>query len=119
MNITPTQTRKAGAVNEDCPNEDKKEDREGKHYVFGFLAQILSNNLRESDTTMPERKHSGHIVMYGPCENAPEDNPKIGRGAEFRTHDGPEDRSGTCYVQELDHENLPGRHHDVIYTIRL
>jgi hypothetical protein len=63
---------------------------------------------------MPYGEHTTHIVVSSSCKNASEDYPQIGYRSEFGSHDGTEDGTRTCDVQELNHENLPrGKYYKV------
>ena len=64
-------------------------------------------------------EHAREIVVDGSGEDAAEDNPQIGRRTELRAHDGTEDGACARDVEELDHEDLPSGHHDVVQPIGL
>ena len=57
--------------------------------------------------------------MHGTRENAAQYNPKEGRRAELRAHDGAEDGPRSRDVEELDHIDLPGRHWDEVHAVSL
>ena len=50
-------------------------------------------------------------------EDAAEDNPQVGGGAEEDAHDGTEDGARAGDVQELDEINAPCGHRDVIDAV--
>ena len=50
-------------------------------------------------------------------ENAAEHNPKVGGRAEENAHDGTEDGTRACDVEELNEINAPRGHWNVINTV--
>ena len=82
-----------------------------------MFAKVDADQFGEARATVADGKHAREIVMDGTCEYAAENNPQIGRGTEFGSHDGTENRTGSGNVQELDHEDLPGGHLDVIDSV--
>ena len=55
--------------------------------------------------------------MCGTGEDASEDYPEVCRWAIPYTHYGSEYWSCPCYVEKLDHEYLPCRKSNVVYTV--
>lgn len=57
--------------------------------------------------------------MDGTAEDAAEDDPEEGCRAEHYAHDCAEDRAKAGDVEELDEEDFPCRHCDVVNTVSL
>ena len=85
----------------------QQENRENQHNLLWGITQVFSNNLRQVSATVTNTQHTAQIVVRSTCKDTSEDNPEIGSRSELGTHDGTKDRSSTCNVQELYHENLP------------
>ena len=85
----------------------QQENGENQHNLLCGITQVFSNNLRKVSATVTNTQHTAQIVVRSTCKDTSEDNPEIGSRSELGTHDGTKDRSSTCNVQELYHENLP------------
>ena len=106
-------------VHENSADEDQEQEGKYEHDVLRDIAEVASDQDRQSASVIPERQHSGKVVVDGTGEDAPENDPQVCRRAELGSHDGPEDRTRTRDVEELDHEYSPGRHRDVIDSVRM
>ena len=100
-------------------HHDEQQHGEDKHHILGGLAQIFTDELRQTDTAIAHRQHAGKVVVRGSCKDAAEDNPQIGDRAELGTHDGTEDGTRTGNVQELNHKDLPVGKDNIVNTIGL
>ena len=94
-------------VDEDRADHEQQHDAEDEHQPPGTVAHVLADDFRTAGAVMAHREHADEIVVDGPREDAPEDNPEVGRGAELGTHDGSEDGARAGNVEKLDHEDLP------------
>ena len=77
-------------------------------YQFGQACSVFS-----------ERQHTAHVVVYGSAEDAAEDDPKVGGGAEEYALNGTEDGACAGDVEELDEIDFPCGHGDVVNPILL
>ena len=55
--------------------------------------------------------------MHGSCEDTPEDNPQISHRSVPGTHNSTEDRTRSCNVEELNHEDFPTRQYHKVDPI--
>ena len=55
--------------------------------------------------------------MHGSGKDAAEHYPKIARRTELGTHNGSEDRSSACNVEELDEKHFPVWHYNKVNAI--
>ena len=107
------------AVNEHGSHQHQQQDAEAEHHGPGAPAEVFPDQLRQARAAIAQRQHPAEIVMHGSAEDAAQHDPEVGRRAELRAHDGPEDGPRTGDVQELDHEDLPRGHGDEIDAVRL
>ena len=108
-----------GAIDEHRSHQDEQQHRDHQHHVLRGRAQIVADHLGQSRAVVAHGEHAAQIVVDGSSEDAAEDNPQIGRRTELRAHDGTEDGPRARDVEELDHEDLPSGHHDVVQPIGL
>ena len=97
----------------------QQEHGEHQHHLLCGLSQVVANQLGLTGTTVTNGEHAAKIIVNSTGKDTSKDNPQIGRRTELGSHDSTEDGARSCDVQELNHENLPGRQHDVINTIGL
>ena len=63
------------------------------------------------------RDHACQIVVDGTGENIAQHDPQERGCAELRAHDGTDDGTDACDVQELNQENPPGLHRHIVDAV--
>ena len=106
-----------GAIDEDDADHHEQEDGEDEHHALGGGAQVGAYELGEVGAIVAYGEHAGEIVVDGAGEDAAEDNPKVGYGTIPCSHDGSKDGACARNVEELNHEDFPGGHDDVVDTV--
>ena len=105
-------------IDEHGSDQDQQDHGEDQHHGLGAFAQVIADELRQSGAPIAYGKHSGEVVMHRTGEDAAEHDPEIGGGTELGAHNGAEDGTRPRNVEELDHENLPTGHLDVVDAVR-
>ena len=104
-------------VHEHSPDHEQEEHREYEHHLLCAPSKVSAYQLGQARSAVADRQHAAQIVVNGTGEDAPQDNPQVGRRAELRAHDGAEDGTRARDVEELNHKNLPSGKNDVVYAV--
>ena len=99
--------------------KDEQHTDEDAHHLARKLAQIGTDDLGEGSTIHTDAHHRGQIVVNCTRKDTAEHNPQVGCRSELGTHDGTEDGTQTCNVEELDHVDLPSGHGDIVDAVLL
>ena len=98
-------------------NHDQQHDREHTHDVLHDRSEVLAGDLSDGSTLVALAHHTGEVVMHATCKDGAEGDPQEHHGAPQSTLQCTEDGTQTCNVQQLDQEQLPLGHHNVVNTI--
>ena len=99
------------------PDKNHQEDREIAHHLLGAVAKEGTVQLGQRAAVVTHRHKTGDKVVHSTGKDTTEDNPKERCSAELRAHNGTTDRTNTCNVEELDEENAPRLHRDIVNAI--
>ena len=103
---------------EDDSHQDQQNHRKHPHELLEAVSEIAADHVRQALPLVADGQHSGKIVVNGTGEDAAEDDPDQRHRAVERAQNRTVDRPEPGDVQQLDEEDLPGRHNHVIHTIR-
>ena len=101
-----------GSVHKYRTYQYQQDDGKYPHYHPDLVAQVKPDDFRNTFSVVPDGKHSGKVVVNSTGEDGTKHDPEKGGGPEEGSHDGAENRSEACNVQELYKEDLvPGKLH--------
>ena len=106
-----------GADRKDGAHHDQQHDAEHAHDVLHPVAEVDAAHLRDGRAVIPLRQHAGEIVVDAAGEDGAEGDPQEHHRPPQRALHGAEDGAQACNVQQLDQEQFPLRHHDVVDTV--
>ena len=104
-------------VDEHHAHQNHQQHHETAHELLDAITQIVSMNFRKAAALFTKGNHARHVIVHRTGKNAAEHDPQEGCGAELGTHDGTADGSHARDVQELDKENAPRLHRDIVHAI--
>ena len=78
---------------------------------------VVSASVLETVDVDAQRDEGGDKVVDGTGEDAAEDDPEKRGGAELGSHNGATDGTNACNVQELDEEDAPRLHGNVVHAV--
>ena len=100
-----------------CTNHDQKNYREYSHDILHGVSKIDTGYLRNGSTVVSLGKHSCEVVMNCTCENCTECDPEEHNRSPHSSGQSSEDRAKSSDVEELNEEQLPLWHYDVVDTV--
>ena len=106
-----------GANCEHGTDHDQQHHREHTHDVLHHGAQIAAGDLSDGSAVVALAHHAGEVVMHAAGKDGAEGDPQEHHGAPQSTLQCTKDGSQTCNVQQLDEEQLPLGHHNVVNAI--
>ena len=77
----------------------------------------MAYQLRQSGTFMSQGEHAAHVVVNCSCKDTTQYDPQISSRSVLSAHNGTEDGTGTGYVKELNHEDLPIGQYDKVHAV--
>ena len=98
-------------------NHDQQHDREHTHDVLHDRSEVTAGDLSDGCAIVALAHHTGEVVMHTACKDGAEGDPQEHHGAPQSTLQCTEDGTQTCNVQQLDQEQLPLGHHDIVNTV--
>ena len=104
----------------DCEHRahhDQQHDREHTHDVLHHRSQILAGNFCDGSAFVALAHHTGEVVVDAACKDGAEGDPQEHHRAPQSTLQCTKDGAEARDVQQLDEEQLPLRHHDVVNAI--
>ena len=102
---------------EDSTDEYQQHYGEHAHDEQHRAAHVMADDLGNTLAILTQGNHSRKVVVDATGKNRTEDNPKVYRGPPKRTAQSTEDRAQASDVEQLDHENTPGRQGDVVNAV--
>ena len=110
--------KKSGrADSKDGTDHDQKDNGEDTHNSLHRRSKIRTGDLRDRCTSVSLGKHTGKVVMDSAGKNCTECDPQeYDRSPQCALHRS-EDRAEACDIQQLDQEQFPLRHDDVVNTV--
>ena len=106
-----------GAHCEHGTDHDQQHNREHTHDVLHHGAKVLAGDLSDGSAVVALAHHAGEVVMHAAGKDGAEGDPQEHHGAPQSTLQCTKDGSQTCDVQQLDEEQLPLGHHNVVNAI--
>ena len=106
-----------GADCEHGTDHDQQHHREHTHDVLHHGAQITAGDLSDGSAVVALAHHAGEVVMYAAGKDGAEGDPQEHHGTPQSTLQCTKDGAQTCNVQQLDEEQLPLGHHNVVNAI--
>ena len=98
-------------------HENEQHNGEHAHHALHTCAKEAANNLRQTLALVAHGDATHEEIVHCTAEDGAKDNPQVGSGAKLCAHYRAENRTQSGNVEELNHKQLPGRKHDVIYAI--
>ena len=105
------------AHRKDGAHHDQQHHREHTHDVLHGVAQIFAGHFGDGAALVAFADHTGEVVMNAAGKDGAEGDPQEHDGSPQSTLHGAEDRSQASNVQQLDQEQLPLGHHDIVNTV--
>ena len=104
----------------DCEHgtdHDQQHHGEHTHDVLHHGSQILTGNLSDGSALIALAHHTGEVIVDATCKDGTKGDPQEHHGAPQSTLQCTEDGAEARNVQQLDEEQLPLGHHDVVNAI--
>ncbi len=106
-----------GARHEHRTDKHEEHDGEHAHDEEHRAPHVVADDLRDALAILAQRDHAREIVVHAAGEDRAEDDPEIDARPPDRTAERAEDWAEAGDVEELDHEDLPGRQRDVVDAV--
>ena len=98
-------------------DHDQQHDREHTHDVLHHGAEVLAGDLCNGAAVVALTHHTGEVVVDAACKDGAEGDPQEHHRAPQCALHRTEDRAKARDVQQLDEEQLPLGHHDVVHAV--
>ena len=105
------------ANRENSTYHDQQYNREDSHNGLHGVAKIDAGNFGDRCTVVSLGKHAGEIIVNRAAERCAECDPQEYDGSPQSTLHGTKDRAKAGDVQQLNQEQLPLRHNNVVNAI--
>ena len=101
----------------DGADHDQQHDAEYAHDVLHAVAEVDAADLRDGSAVVTLGQHTREIVVDAAGEDGAEGDPQEHHRPPQSALHGAEDGAQTCNVQQLNQEQFPLRHHDVVNAV--
>ena len=98
-------------------DHDQQHDREHTHDVLHHGAKVFAGDLCDGAAVVALTHHTGEVIVDAACKDGAEGDPQEHHRTPQSTLQRTEDRAKARDVQQLDEEQLPLGHHDVVNAI--
>ena len=98
-------------------DHDQQHNREHTHDVLHDRSKVSAGDLSDGCAIVALAHHTGEVVMHTTCKDGAEGDPQEHHGTPQSTLQCTKDGAQTCNVQQLDEEQLPLGHHNVVNAV--
>ena len=94
-----------------------QQHREDPHELLEPASEESADRLGQAFSVVAERDHAREKIVHGSGEDTAQYDPQVGSRAELGSHDRSEYGTEARDIQELDHEDFPRRHRNVVDSV--
>ena len=98
-------------------HHDEQDHGEDTHHVLHHRAKVFAGDLGDGSAVVALAHHAGEVVVHAACKDGAEGDPQEHHRPPQCALHGTKDGAKAGDVQQLNEEQLPLGHHNVVHTV--